>query len=276
MCTSKKNSCKKNPFIQYLCCRLIVYVTTNPLLLWKKMKKLYAISTLSALLLSPLSVHANVDTSDIEISANVGFSSEYSFRGIAQSNENPAIQGGFDITHDSGLYIGTWGSNVNFNDGNEAQLEVDIYGGYNGSVSNFNYGVGVIYYSYPGADSSLNYDFWEAALSLGYDFDVFSASASVNFSPEYFGDSGNAVYYSAGVDLPLPADFSLSSHIGYQTIDDNAAFGVPDYADWSIGLGYKLSGFDLSLKYVDTDLEEPSECQDGCDSRIIFSISRNF
>lgn len=239
------------------------------------MKKIYVVAALSAILLSPFSAQAE-ENGDFDLSANVGFVSEYSFRGIAQSNENPAVQGGFDVAHDSGFYGGVWGSNVNFNDGDEAQLEVDIYGGYSGNFKGLNYDVGLIYYAYPGADSSLNYDFVEGSVAVGYDFDMFSASASVNYSPEYFGDSGDALYYAAAVDTPLSADFTLSGHIGYQEIDDNTAFGVPDYMDWSVGLGYNLADFDLSLQYIDTDLDEPSECSDGCDSRVIFGISRSF
>lgn len=240
------------------------------------MKNLYVATALSPLLFSPLSAHAGEQIGHFDLSANVGFVSEYSFRGIAQSNENPAVQGGFDVTHDSGFYAGIWGSNVNFNDGDEAQLEADIYAGYSGNSDGVNYDLGLIYYAYPGADSALDYDFVEGALAIGYDFDVFSASASVNYSPEYFADSGDAFYYAAAVDVPLRDSFTLSGHIGYQDVDDNAAFGVPDYTDWSIGLGYSLAGFDFSLQYVDTDLDEPSECSDGCDARGIFGISKSF
>ncbi len=139
-----------------------------------------------------------------------------------------------------------------------------------------NYDVGAIYYAYPGADSSLDYDFVEVSLALGYDFDIFSTSASINYSPEYFGNSGHAEYYAANIDVPLPHDISLSGHLGWQEIEDNTAFGVPDYLDWSIGLGYNLKGFDLSLSYIDTDLDEPSECADGCDAKVIFGVSRSF
>lgn len=236
---------------------------------------------LSTAVLTPLSANATMDAFDAELSANVGFVSEYSFRGIAQSNENPALQGGFDISHNSGLYGGVWGSNVNFNDGDEAHLELDAYAGYSGSFNGVNYDVGAIYYAYPGADDSLDYDFWEATFALGYDFDLFSASASINYSPEYFGDSGDAQYYAVGVDVPLPYDLTLSGHLGYQVIDDEATFfgtSNPEdsYADWSVGLSYNWEGFDLSLQYVDTDLDEPNECADGCDSRVIFGISRSF
>ncbi|MDH5723482.1 MAG: TorF family putative porin [Alphaproteobacteria bacterium] len=241
-----------------------------------KKQDLLGVLIFYTLTMAPLSVQATTNDWDVEISGNVGFVTEYSFRGIAQSDEHIAVQGGFDISHGSGLHAGVWGSNVDFNDGDEAHVEVDVYGGYSGSFHDVDYDIGVIYYAYPGADSSLDYDFWEGSFALGYDFDVFSASASINYSPEYFGNSGDAQYYALGVDVPLPADFTLSGHVGYQEIDDNAAFGTPDYTDWSVGLGYTFEGFDLSLQYVDTDLDEPGECADGCDSRVIFGIDRSF
>ena len=111
------------------------------------MKKLYAAAAFSALLVSPLSAQAGEKIGDFDLSVNVGFVSEYSFRGIAQSNENPAVQGAFDVSDDSGLYAGVWGSNVNFNDSDEAQLEVDVYGGYSGEFKGLSYDVGLIYYA---------------------------------------------------------------------------------------------------------------------------------
>jgi uncharacterized protein (TIGR02001 family) len=238
--------------------------------------KLLSVATLSTLAFMPLSAQAGTSDWDAEISANVGFVSEYSFRGIAQSDENIALQGGFDVAHGSGVYAGIWGSNVDFNDGDEASVEIDLYAGYSNAVGNFNYDVGVIYYAYPGADTTREYDFWEGSLAVGYDFDLFSTSASINYSPDYFNESGDAQYYSLGVDVPLPANVTLSGHVGYQEIDDNNAFGVPDYTDWSLGLGYSARGFDFSLAYVDTDLDEPGECADGCDARVIFGISKSF
>lgn len=226
--------------------------------------------------LYPLITASAAQANDFELSGNVALTTQYKFRGITQSDEHPALQGGFDVSHSSGLYSGVWGSNVDFNDSDEASVEIDAYGGFFNSIDQFSYDVGFIYYAYPGADSSLNYDFVEGSLALGYDFGSFATSASVNYSPEYFGNSGHAEYYALGLEIPMPYDVTLSGHLGYQNIEDNSAFGVPDYADWSIGLGYSLYDIDLSLQYVDTDLDEPSECADGCRESLIFSISRSF
>ncbi len=232
-----------------------------------------------SLVLTPSAAFAEEETYGLTFSANTALVSEYVFRGISQSDEKPAFQGGFDVTHESGVYAGVWGSNIDFNEGagvDGPSLEVDLYGGYSGSVNDISYDVGVIYYAYPGADDSLDYDYVEAAVAVGYDFGAFSASASFNYSPEFFGDSGDAQYYALGVDVPLMKDLSLSAHVGRQEIDDNDAFGLDDYTDWSLGLNYSLKGFDMFVQYIDTDLSEPSECSDGCAERIVFGISRSF
>lgn len=241
------------------------------------MKKLFfSTIIISSCSLTALSAHAGMKVGDAEISGNVGFASEYAFRGISQSDEGLALQGGVDVTHESGLYIGVWGSNVDFNDGDEASVETDIYAGYSGSLESFNYDIGAIYYAYPGADSDLDYDFVELSLSLGYDFDVAAVSAAVNYSPDYFASSGDSFYYSGALDIPLPHSFSLSGHVGYQQIDDNAAFGVDDYMDWSVGIGYNWKNIDVSLSYIDTDLDEPAECANGCEDRIILGVTYSF
>lgn len=222
---------------------------------------------LALLILVPVSAHAE----DGPFSANVALTTDYVFRGISQSDEGPAVQGGFDYAHDSGIYLGVWGSSIDLP---QAETEIDFYGGINGAIDKFTWDVGGIYYYYPGDNS--DYDFWEAALSIGYDFDLFAISLGLNYSPEFFADSGKAFYYAAYLDIPLPHDFSLSGHVGRQTIDNRIAFGSPSYTDWAVGLGYTLEGFDLGLTYSDTSLDEPTECVDGCDAKVVFSVSRSF
>ncbi len=212
-----------------------------------------------------------------DFSTTIGFVSEYSFRGLSQSDEHPALQGSIDWNHDSGFYAGVWGSNVDFNDDDEASVEADLYAGYSGEIDGFTYDLGAIYYAYPGADSDLDYDFVEGAFSLGYDFDVLALSAAVNYSPDYFAGSGDATYLASYVDVPLsflPYDTKLSGNVGHQWVDDNDAFALEDYTDWGIGLSMNVEGFDLGLKYIDTDLDETSDCADGCAERVIFSISK--
>jgi uncharacterized protein (TIGR02001 family) len=214
-------------------------------------------------------------------SANVSVVSEYFFRGISQTDDAPALQGGMDysveLAKPVSLYLGVWGSNVDFNEGagvDGATMELDIYGGLNGSIGNsgVSWDVGFIYYTYPGAASSLNYDFWEVQAKLGYDFKVASVEASVNYSPENFGDSGKATYYKLAFSVPL-GKVDLGAYVAKQYIDKEAVFGSPDYLEWNLSATINLAGFDLSVAYTDTDI---SGSPDGKDGMVYFSVGRSF
>lgn len=210
------------------------------------------------------------------ISANVGVVSDYRFRGISQSNEEPAIQGGVDYTHDSGVYLGLWGSSVEFGD---ASAEVDLYGGWGGSFNSVDVKFGGIYYAYPGTDNENDYDYFELAGSVGHDFGPFALTGGLNWSPDYFGSSDTFWYPYAKVSVPLPADFKLTGSVGYNSIDEEAVFGASDYWDWSAGVGYNFYGFDLSLQYVGTSIDEgdPDDiCVDGCSDVVVFGVTKAF
>lgn len=218
-------------------------------------------------------------------SANVGLFSEYYYRGISQTDDAPALQGGVDWSAavdegtGTGVYLGVWGSNVDFNEAagvNGATIEIDYYGGLTGDIGStgLSWDVGFIYYTYPGAAGSLDYDFVEAQGALSYDFGFASATASLNYSPENFGKSGAAFYPKLGVDVPVGKYLTLSAHVAKQYIDDNATFGVPDYVDYSIGGTVNLAGFDVNLTWSDTDMSE-AECGDAC-GMVLLSVSRSF
>ena len=220
-----------------------------------------------------------------EFSANVSLVSEYYFRGISQTDDAPALQGGFDwsvpLGKESGVsaYLGVWGSNVDFNEAggvDGATLETDIYGGFSGEFGSTGLGwdVGFIYYAYPGAASSLNYDFLEGQVALSYDFGFLAATAGVNYSDDYFGKSGEAYYPKLAIDVPVGKYLTLSAHVAKQYIEKNTVFGQPDYVDWSVGATVNVAGFDLNVTYSDTDISS-SRCSDAC-GMALFSVSRSF
>ena len=140
------------------------------------------------------------------------------------------------------------------------------------------YDLGGIYYLYPGSNDNQNdYNYFEAAFALGYDFDVAALSASINYSPDYFAGSDDSVYLASNLDIPLPflpLETPLNGSVGYQWIEDNDAFGTPDYLDWGVGISSNIEGFDVGVRYIDTNLDEPSECADGCDGRVLVSVSK--
>jgi uncharacterized protein (TIGR02001 family) len=220
------------------------------------------------------------------ISATVTAASNYLFRGISQTDNIPAVQGSFDYSADLmdglGVYAGVWGSNLNFKDGGDAQLEVDTYFGIQGAIDKFSWKFGGIYYGYPGTESFRKYNYWEIAGSAGYDFGIAAVNVGLNYSPDYFGGSGSAFYPSTDVKVPLPflttyAPY-VSGHFGYEAMDRNSAFGAPDYKEWALGIGAKVQGFDIAVKYQDTDLSK-SECfagRDWCGATAVVTVSRTF
>lgn len=204
---------------------------------------------------------------DSPFSANVGLFSDYAFRGISQTTENPAIQGGFDYAHDSGFYAGVWASNVR-SDWYAGSIEMDGYFGYGGSIGDFGYDVGYLRYQYPDQDDQNTNEFH---IGASYKW----LTAKIHYSPDYF-NADKAFYYEAGAEIPLPAEITLGLHVGktdYRDID-------ADYVDYKVSLAKEFGGFDFSLAYVDTDISK-SEAGDNefykqVDSRVIFGVAKSF
>jgi|RifCSP13_3_1023840.scaffolds.fasta_scaffold04837_4 uncharacterized protein (TIGR02001 family) len=254
-------------------------------------KKMICIMATALVLSTPVAVYA--DDSPHEFSANVALSTDYRFRGISQTTEDPALSGGFDYSYTPfGFYAGVWASNLDFGEDtsvnpalvDDADLEIDFYGGFAGEFAGTGIGwdAGGLYYMYPGSDTGTgvaDYDYFEVYGSLSYDFGSFNIAGGVNYSPDYFFESGDATYLHGDVGIPLPvADLSLSGHVGHQWIDDNAQFGTPDYLDWHVGISKDISAFTFDISYVDTDLSD-TDCFGGtdfCDATAIFTVSSSF
>lgn len=211
--------------------------------------------------------------------ASVTGTSDYVFRGISQTNEGPAIQGSFGWSkdfnaggHDFGVYASAWGSNVEFKDGDNAHIEIDYSGGIRTSVAGVSLDAFAIYYTYPDASSSLDYDYIEAGFGAGYDFGVAAIDGQFYWSPDFFGGIGDAYYIKGGVSVPLPFKLTAAGHVGRSFFDASSSV---DYTDWSISLTRNILGFDLSVAYTDTDFSS-SDCGDICDARAVFTISKSF
>jgi uncharacterized protein (TIGR02001 family) len=195
------------------------------------------------------------------LSANVGVASQYRFRGLMQTNNKPAVQGGFDIAHSSGFYIGNWNSNVSWlSDASSdvsAPVEMDFYGGYKMELyRGLNLDAGVFQYYYPGdyPGGFTSPDTTELYLGLGYGPVTFKYSHAVT---NLFGtaDSKNSQYYDLSGRFPTNWwGLDVTAHVGYQRVrnlDDGS------YADWSLGVVKNWDkGFTTSIAYVDTNADK--------------------
>ncbi len=210
-----------------------------------------------------------------EISGNVALTTDYRFRGISQTNRDPAIQGGLDYAHESGLYIGTWASNVSFTEGG---TEIDAYAGWGTDLNeSLALDLGVLYYAYP---SDSDADYVELYASLGF----FGATVGLNYSPEYTYDTGTYFYLYGAYSLPMGDVFTLDLNLGLNQFEkDNldsflGADGAgKSYIDYSIGVSAAVAGVDLTLAYVGTDIDK-SDCFGGakdCQGNAVFTISKS-
>ncbi len=222
-----------------------------------------------------ISTIAIAEDSPHEFSANVTLTTDYMYRGISQTNEGPAIQGGFDYAHSSGIYLGTWASSLEFGAGDDdTNLEVDFYGGMAGDFSNgVSWDIGGLYYMYPNtdADAAGDFDFFEAYGSLGYTFNNITFEPSIStymaYSPDFFGETGDSFYVTGEFGLSLPYGVGLSFLYGNQSIDKGT-----DYAHVSVGLSKDISIFTLDASYYDGI----DDCNTETCEAVVFSISSSF
>ncbi|MCB1725032.1 MAG: hypothetical protein H6959_05920 [Chromatiaceae bacterium] len=214
-----------------------------------------------------------------EISGNVALTSNYMFRGVSQNDNSWAIQGGLDYAHDSGFYIGLWGSNVDDSFYNGSSLELDTYAGWGGDVGPVSLDVGFLRYNYPdqtGGTSEVDTD--EYHIGVSKDFGVASVGFTAYYSPDWF-NLGDGQYYHLGVDVPV-SSFTLSAAYGMTRIDENAAGVDDDYNDYSIGVSTEYMGLGFALTYVGVDGESSTGriCAPGvavCNETVTFTVSKS-
>ena len=175
---------------------------------------------------------------DFTLSYNVGVTSDYRFRGIAQSATNPALQAGVDFAHKSGFYLGAWGSNISWIKdfgATDGSLEIDLYGGYKGEINKeFTYDLGLIGYQYPGNTAATNANTTEIYGALSYGLVTAKYSRSLGNFVANPSSSGSA-YFEVAANFDLGSGFTLTPHVGRQSIP-NVVNSAGDYTDYSLTL----------------------------------------
>jgi len=183
---------------------------------------------------------------DMTFSGNATLVSDYRFRGLSFSDQDPAIQGSFNVNHSSGFYVGTWASSIENFQGSE--LELDIYGGYTNTVDGLTYNVGLYAYTFPGATGAT--DYLEAFGSLGGNVGPvgWTVGSNYTFSNDATGNNDN-IYAYLYTSTPIKdTKFSFNANIGYE----DGAFGN-NKVDWLVGLTYNFNNtYSLGLSYIDT------------------------
>jgi len=235
--------------------------------------------TLLSLACASLLASSGAFASDWTLTGNVGLVSDYMFRGITQTDSDPAIQGGLDLTHVKGFFAGVWGSNVESDvtavvNYNGANVELDAYLGWSGEIANkTTLTVKALRYNYPGSNLALDPDTNEYSAYLGHDFGRFSAKAGVNYSDDFYG-AKEATYLDLGVSIPV-GRVTVGLHYGAQDYN-NDALG-DDYQDYSVGVSGTAAGLNLGVTFTGTDgVATTNTTRAAYDDAVVFSVSKTF
>lgn len=199
----------------------------------------------------------------VTVAVTITAVSDYRFRGVSLSDKDFAIQPGITVSHESGIYVGAWASNVAENAGED--IEVDIFAGFAGGDT-VTYDIGITSYLYPGV-SSLNYA--EFIGKVGTTVGPVTLGGILAYAPSQ-GGTGNTdnVYVGGTAALAIPnTPLTLNSSLGLE----DGAFG-DNKLDWSLGVSASVAGFTLGASYVDTNRFAGGLGKAGA----VFSVSYTF
>lgn len=247
--------------------------------------------TLGALLLAAtatpaLAQDAAAPPPSLTVTGGATLVSDYRFRGFSQNGEKAAIQGTVTVTHESGLYVGTWASSIDFKNldgaGNGLTTEVDLYGGYSKEVTpGLTLDVGLLYYLYPKKfTNKVATDFFEPYINLSTTLGPVSAKVGANYAWDQDALGGkSAVYFHTDLSTAIPkTPFTLTGHAGYAKSDSFLGGADGDVFDYSVGVSATWKALTFGVSYVNTDAPTAFGYKEavGADGAAIFSIGAAF
>lgn len=203
--------------------------------------------------------------------ASIDFVSDYRFRGISQTQGDPALQIGGQYAFDNGLYLGTWASNVDFADGDGANTEVDLFVGFGANLTeDFAVDAQVLRYVYPSTAAGVDYDYTEVIASLSWKGMI---TGTIGYSNDVFASDETGIYYQLGTSHTVFDDYTIAGSLGYYDLDDVYGGG---YTDYSVGVTRAIGPLNVGLAWVTTNrnLDEVFGPNDG--SQFVFSIGTSF
>ena len=222
--------------------------------------------------LMALAQEAAVETEEetSNLSWNLTLTSDYVFRGISQTSENPALQGGLDYAFgESGFYTGVWASNVDFDDSDGPNIELDGTAGWGMSLSDdWSLDLHFVRYFYFGENSAYgSIDYNEYFISTSFrEMLTFTAA----YADDYSNSGVSSQYYAVDGSWDVGHEFNLSAGLGYSKFSE----GTGDYTDWSLGLSRQFGPVEIDLTYHDTDGSYVDEFYpDGASNAVVLSFN---
>lgn len=228
------------------------------------------------------------------LSANIGLASEYVFRGVSQTAEGAAVQGGFDATCGK-FYAGVWASNLDWGGtaaGDIANIEMDWYAGFKPVTGRITWDIGLIYYTYPKSIDVGGFENNYVELKVGASGEIWkngTLGGTLFYSPDYQYETGNVWTLEGSFAQALPKlgmfTPTFSALAGYQKGDDagylaRVGNGDDHYTYWNAGVTFAfLEKWSLDVRYWDTSLSDNAGgsawCNGSvfqCDERVVATL----
>jgi len=242
----------------------------------------------------------------ITISGTIGLVSDYRFRGVSQTDEEMAVQGGISATHESGVYVGTWASNLaGWGTFGGSNMELDLYGGYAMALGDATVDVGLTWYMYPGGAD--NTDFAEPYVKISSIFGPVEGLVGVAYAPKQQalgnysgtpysrGQKEDNLYVWTDISSGIPnTPITVKGHLGYSNgnpgLGPNGTSLSPtgEYFDWLLGADVAVGPLTLGVSWVDTNITRRESAYLGsgfanskngstiAGSQVVFSVGAGF
>lgn len=205
--------------------------------------------------------------------------SDYEYRGVSLSKENPALQASVDYAFDNGLAVGAWATNLDYGPDYDGSYEVDGYVTFTRSVSeSTQWSVGLNAFTYPDSNRALRIESYVEGYA---DVTLGGLNLAQWYAPDY-GNLGVAeLYTEANYTWTLPRDFALRAHAGYSWGEywRDRDLGGGEVVDYSFGLTWTAGHVSLGAKITGTDMDGERRITHGAftnDARLVVSLETTF
>ena len=215
------------------------------------------------------------ESGPFSISGGATVVSDYRFRGVSLSGEDPTLQGSVTVSHESGFYVGVWGSGL-ASGSDFGGSEIDIYAGWGGEVAGLTLDANVTQYTYPNQTGNSPVDYLEFLASASKDVGPVNVKVGVGYVPEQSGYGNSSAFYlynDYAIGIPN-TPFTLKAHGGYNKSDFNLDAEAFDY---SFGVDTSWKALTLGISYVNTTVK-PTAVKEaaGADGAVLFTLGASF
>ena len=229
--------------------------------------------TLSVLLIALLPIFSH-STSAADFSGYVALTTDYVKRGVTQSDEQPALQSGTEVSFKNGFFLGAWASTVDIENGPTRQrdLEINYYAGYVfDATDSLRLTASAIAYDYPGQTGNVNYDYEELLLEGNFKDRVWIGFA---YSPDLYNSGYSTTNIELYAEWPVGGIWAIGGGLGRY---DASNLTGSDYLYWQTGITASLRWANVDLRYHDTDKWVPIvSTPDRSQSRVALTLQIPF